>query len=82
MHQEAGDSGSSDMNSQFINHMDHKLVRQVKDHSQVSAQPITAKCLEQLGGPFGCISLSDFQFETGPEVIWQSVPDIIQLINS
>ena len=31
-----------------------------------------------LGGQFGCIPLTDFQLYTCPEVVWQSVPDIIQ----
>ena len=49
-------------------------------HTSVSefTHPLTAKSFPKLGSEFGCIPLGDFKLYTGPPVIWQSVPDIIQ----
>ena len=49
-------------------------------HTSVSdfTHPLTVKSFQQLGNEFGCIPLVDFKLYTGPPVIWQLAPDIIQ----
>ena len=78
-YQDTSYSGSLEVESNNSNQSYEELP---STHTEVSTQvpvhPITAECLEQHGGQFGCFPLTYMHLSIGPKVVWQTVSDITQ----